>query len=81
MLPIPPGGQNLSAASIHQQAIKQGIPLVFRDPDVTLVDSSTPNLPATRSRRITTDIQAGQTVVVPTQPVIIEARDNGLVRT
>ena len=61
-----PGGQNLSSAAIIQQSMQQGIPLaVITASNLSLLQSL--NLPADAIARITTNVQNGLTVIVPTQ--------------
>ncbi len=70
--PCLPGGQNLSAAAIIQQAIQQGIPLTV----ITAANLSvlqTLNLPADAYARITSDVVDGLAVVVPDQAVTVDA--------
>jgi transglutaminase-like putative cysteine protease len=70
ILPVPPGGQNLSAAAIIQQSVQQGIPLVVISAgNLSLLQAL--NLPADAASRITTNVQNGLAVIVPTQPLTV----------
>ena len=69
-VPVPPGGQNFSAAAIVQQAIQQGIPIVVVNPqNVSLLQSL--NLSADAIARLTANIQNGLAGDRPTRPVMI----------
>jgi uncharacterized membrane protein len=71
-VPVLPGGVNLSSASIIQQSMQQGIPMVgIGKSNLSLLQ--TLNLPADAIARITTDIQSGLLVIVPTQALTINA--------
>ena len=70
VLPTSPGSQNLSAAAIVQQSMNQGIPLaVITASNLSLLQSL--NLPADAIARITTNVQNGLTVFVPTQALTV----------
>ena len=69
-LPLLPGSQNLSSYAIIQQAVQQGVhlPLSAR---ANLSLLQTLNLPADAIARITTSVQNGLLVIVPTKAVVV----------
>jgi uncharacterized membrane protein len=67
---LPIGGQNLSAATIVQQSLNQGIRLVGINA-TNLALLQTFNLPAEAVARITANVQMGLTVIVPTQAITV----------
>ena len=70
LLPNASGGQNLSSVAIIQQSIQQGIPLaVITASNLSLLQSL--NLPADAIARITTNVQNGLTVIVPTEALTV----------
>jgi uncharacterized membrane protein/sugar lactone lactonase YvrE len=65
-----PGGQNLSSIAIIQQSIQQSVPLaVITSSNLSLLQ--TLNLPADAIARITSDVQNGLTVLVPTRALMV----------
>jgi uncharacterized membrane protein len=72
-VPVLSGGTNLSSMTIVQQSIDQGIPLVIIGPNnLSLLD--TLDLPADALARITTNVQNGLNVWVPTEALMIDGR-------
>jgi uncharacterized membrane protein len=69
-LPVAPGAQNLSAILIIQRAMQQGIALTTLDAN-NLSRLSTYGLSPDAAARITTDVQNGLIVIVPTQPLTV----------
>ena len=70
ILPVPPGGQNLSAAAIIQTATQQGIPLVVITTS-NLSELQGLGLPPEAVARITMNVENGLVVIVPSQTVTI----------
>src|SRR5208337_5010855 len=67
---VPPGGQNLSAVVILQQSIQQGIPMaIIGASNLSLLQGL--GLPADAVARITTNVQNGLLVEVPTHALTI----------
>ena len=71
-VPVLPGGVNLSSASIIEQSMQQGIPMVGIGQS-NLSARQSLNLPADAIARITTDVQNGLVVIVPTRAITINA--------
>jgi uncharacterized membrane protein len=70
LLPAGPGSQNLSAVTLIQQSLRQGIPLAaVNASNMSLLQSL--NLPVEAMARITTAVQNGLTVIVPTQALTV----------
>ena len=70
VLPTPSGIQNLSSAAIIQQSVAQGIPLaVINASNLSVLEGF--NLPADAKARITANVQAGLTEIVPTQALSV----------
>ncbi len=70
VLPIATGGQNLSSAAIVQQSMQQGIPLaVISASNMSTLQGL--NLPADAIARITTNLQNGLLVIVPTRALTV----------
>ncbi len=71
ILPSTPGSQNLGAATIIQQSVQDGIPLaVVNASDLSLLQAL--SLPADAIARITTNVQNGLTVFVPTRALTVD---------
>ena len=69
--PSVPGAQSSSSAAIIQQSLQQGIPLATIDAShLSLLQSF--ELPADAIARITTNVQNGLTVIVPTEAVTVD---------
>ncbi|MGO9923686.1 MAG: choice-of-anchor Q domain-containing protein, partial [Isosphaeraceae bacterium] len=70
MLPVSPGSQNSSAAAIIQEAMQQGIPLaVITASNISVLQGF--DLPADALARITTNVESGLTVIVPTEALTV----------
>ncbi len=76
MVPVPPGGVNLSSAYLIQQSIAQGIPLVTIGMS-NLSVLQTLDLPADAVAQITTEVLNGNRIIVPARALTI----NGQVMT
>ena len=67
---LPSGGQDMSAAAIVEQSMNQGIPLAFITAgNISLLQ--TLNLPADALARITTNVENGLAVIVPTRAITV----------
>ena len=73
VIPAIQGGQNLGAVSIINASLAQGIPLVVINAS-TLSQLDSLNLTADAKARITTDVQAGVTVIVPASSITVNGQ-------
>ncbi|HEY2784103.1 MAG TPA: transglutaminase domain-containing protein [Fimbriiglobus sp.] len=72
-IPVPSGGTNLSSTSLIDESIRQGIPLIMIGPDnISAIQDL--NLPVDALAQITSDVQNGFRVAVPSRPVTVNGQ-------